>query len=115
MGFGHRLFRGNDPRAAALKVALQPITDAADRLAFVEHAEARIAAVMARLKPGRHLPANIEVFAALILNAIGIPREAFTATFAVTRAASWIAHGREQQKTGRLIRPETRYVGPAVA
>ena len=115
MGFGHRLFRGNDPRAAALKIALREITDAADRLAFVEHAEARIAAVMDRLKPGRRLPANIEVFAALILNAIGVPREAFTATFAVTRAASWIAHGREQQKTGRLMRPETRYVGPPVS
>lgn len=115
MGFGHRLFRGNDPRAAALKVALGKMTDAADDLAFIDHVEARINAVVERLKPGRRLPANIETMAALIQNAIGIPREAFTATFAVTRAASWIAHGIEQQKTGRLIRPETRYVGPAVS
>jgi citrate synthase len=111
-GFGHRVFRGNDPRAAAMRKALQRMGAGASRLEFAAHLEERLAAVLARVKPGRRLPANVEVMAAILLDAIGIPRQAFTATFAIARSAGWIAHALEQQQTGRMIRPASAYVGP---
>ncbi len=111
MGFGHRVFRGNDPRAEAMRGALRRMGPAAGRLVFAEQVEQRVAAVLARVKPGRSLPANVEIAAALLLDAVGIPREAFTAMFAVARCAGWLAHAMEQQKTGRMIRPISRYVG----
>jgi citrate synthase len=111
-GFGHRVFRGNDPRAVAIRDALQQMGAGAGRLEFAAHLEERLAAVLARVKPGRRLPANVEVMAALLLDAVGIPRQAFTATFAITRSAGWIAHALEQQQTGRMIRPASAYVGP---
>jgi citrate synthase len=111
MGFGHRVFRGNDPRAEAMRGALRRMGPAAGRLAFAEQVEQRVAAVLARVKPGRALPANVEIAAALLLDAVGIPREAFTPVFAISRSAGWLAHAMEQQKTGRMIRPSSRYVG----
>jgi citrate synthase len=114
MGFGHRVYRGNDPRAAAMRKALRHMGSVAGRLEFAAQVEARVAAVVDRVKPGRKLPANVEIMAALLLDAVGIPREAFTAVFAVGRCASWIAHALEQQQTGRMFRPESRYVGPPV-
>jgi len=84
-GFGHRVFRGNDPRAAALRAALERMGSSAGRLQFAAHLEARLAAVLERIKPGRRLPANVEIMAALLLDAVGIPREAFTAIFAISR------------------------------
>jgi citrate synthase len=110
-GFGHRVFRGNDPRAAAMRAALQQMGAGASRSAFAAHLEERLATVLARVKPGRHLPANVEVMAAILLDAVGIPRQAFTATFALARSAGWIAHALEQQQTGRMIRPASHYVG----
>jgi citrate synthase len=114
MGFGHRVFRGNDPRAEAMRVALRRMGSAAGRLAFAEHVERRGAAVLARVRPGRSLPANVEIAAALLLDAVGIPRAAFTPVFAVSRCAGWLAHAMEQRQTGRMIRPTSRYVGAAV-
>jgi citrate synthase len=111
-GFGHRVFRGNDPRVAAMRAALQRMGAGANRLAFAAHLEERLAVVLARVKPGRHLPANVEVMAAILLDAVGIPRQAFTATFAIARSAGWIAHALEQQQTGRMIRPASHSVGP---
>jgi len=113
-GFGHRVFRGNDPRAAAMRAVLQRMGPAARRLEFASHLEQRVAAVAARVKPGRRLPANVEVMAALLLDAVGFPRQAFTAVFAITRSAGWIAHALEQRATGRMIRPASHYIGPKV-
>lgn len=113
-GFGHRVFRGNDPRAAALRAALQRMGPGASRLEFVSRLEERVAAVIERVKPGRRLPANVETMAALLLDAVGIPRQAFTAIFAISRSAGWIAHALEQQRTGRMIRPASHYVGPKI-
>jgi len=112
MGFGHRVFLGNDPRAEAMRIALRRMGPAAGRLDFAEHVERRVAAVLARVKPGRFLPANVEIAAALLLDAVGIPRDAFTPVFAVSRCAGWLAHAMEQRQTGRMIRPVSRYVGP---
>ena len=112
MGFGHRVYSGNDPRSEAMRAALQRM--GAPRLAFAAHLEQRVAAVVQRVKPGRRLPANVEIMAAILLDAVGIPRDGFTAVFAISRCPGWIAHALEQQQTGRLIRPTSRYVGPPV-
>ena len=113
MGFGHRVFRNGDPRAQALRGALQRLGPGAGRLAFAAEVDARVAAVFARLKPGRPgLQPNVEINAALLLDAVGIPREAFNPVFAVGRMPGWLAHAMEQRRTGRLIRPASAYIGP---
>ena len=67
---------------------------------------------LARHKPGRSLQSNIEMNAALLLDAVGVPRDAFTQVFAIARSAGWLANALEQQKTGRMIRPASNYIGP---
>jgi citrate synthase len=114
MGFGHRVFRGNDPRADAMRQSIRAIGPDAGRLDFADRLERAVAAAMERIKPGRTLPPNVEITAALLLDAVGIPREAFTPVFAVGRSAGWLAHAMEQQKTGRMIRPVSAYVGPPI-
>jgi citrate synthase len=113
MGFGHRVWRGRDPRADALKAALLQLGPAAGRIAFAEEVERRALAALHRRKPERVLETNVEFYTALLLEAVGLPREAFTPVFAMARSAGWLAHAMEQQKTGRLIRPVARYIGPA--
>jgi citrate synthase len=113
MGFGHRVFRHGDPRADELRKALERLGPGAGRLAFAAEVERRVREVFARLKPGRPaLQPNVEINAALLLDAVGIPRDAFTPVFAVGRCAGWLAHAMEQQRTGRLIRPSSAYIGP---
>jgi len=117
MGFGHRVFRLGDPRAELLHTALLRLADklgpAASRLAFAAEVERAVGAAFARLKPGRPpLQPNVEINAALLLDAVGLPRDAFTPVFAVARAAGWLAHAMEQQNEGRLVRPSSTYVGP---
>jgi citrate synthase len=117
MGFGHRVFRLGDPRAALLGQALQRIGEAlgpgASRLPFAARLERAVAAASAKLKPGRSpLQPNIEINAALLLDAVGFPRDAFTPVFAVGRGAGWLAHAMEQRTVNRLIRPASAYVGP---
>ena len=114
MGFGHRVFRGNDPRAEAMRRSLAAMGPMAGRLQFASHVEARVAAAMDRVKPGRTLPPNVEIMAALLLDAVGFQRDAFTPVFAVARCAGWVAHALEQQKSGRMIRPTSKYVGVAI-
>jgi citrate synthase len=116
MGFGHRVYRVRDPRADALKGAVGALARAgavdARRLALAEAVETAALAVLKRRKPGRRLDTNVEFYTALLLEALGFPRDAFTAVFAMGRMAGWIAHAREQAGGGRLIRPQSRYVGP---
>ncbi len=117
MGFGHRVFRLGDPRAAVLRSALERLAAAlgpgAGRLAFAAEVEREVGAAFARLKPGRPpLQPNVEINAALLLDTVGLPRDAFTLVFAVARGAGWLAHAMEQQREGRLIRPSSAYVGP---
>ena len=113
MGFGHRVFRVRDPRADLLRAALQRLDPGSQRLAFAQDVERRALAALQRRKPGRRLEANIEMDAALLLDAIGLPRDAFTPVFAIARAPAWIAHALEQQRTGRMIRPASSYIGPS--
>jgi citrate synthase len=114
MGFGHRVFGGGDPRGQVLEAALRRL-GREDRLAFAAEVERRAAAAFARLRPGRELKPNVEIHAALLLDAVGLPRAAFTPVFALARAAGWLAHAMEQQKTARYIRPSSVYVGPKPA
>jgi citrate synthase len=112
MGFGHRVYRVRDPRADVLKRAVAHLKGRDNRLALAEAAEAAALAALARHKPGRRLDTNVEFYTALLLEALGIPRAGFTPVFAVGRMAGWIAHAVEQERTGRIIRPQSRYVGP---
>jgi citrate synthase len=112
MGFGHRIYRVRDPRADVLKAAIERLAaDGAD-LPFAGEVEAYIREALRRKNPDRPLETNVEFFTAILLDALAIPRQAFTPVFAVSRAAGWTAHAREQQRTGRLIRPSSCYVGP---
>jgi citrate synthase len=112
MGFGHRVFRLRDPRADMLRAALLRLDPNSPRLAFAKRVERAAVAALERRKPGRRLEANIEMDAALLLDAIGLPRAAFTPVFAMARAPAWIAHALEQRRSGRMIRPASAYVGP---
>jgi citrate synthase len=118
MGFGHRIYRVRDPRADALKAALHRMGASAaraDRLALAEHVERIALDALRSAKPERVLQTNVEFYTALLLEAVGFPAHAFTCVFAAGRVTGWIAHAREQQATGRLIRPQSRYVGPRPA
>jgi citrate synthase len=112
MGFGHRVFRHRDPRADLLRTALRKLDPDSRRLKHLMDVERRAVAALQRRKPGRRVEANIEMDAALLLDAIGLPREAFTPVFAVARCAAWLAHAMEQKQTGRMIRPASTYIGP---
>ena len=115
MGFGHRIYKVRDPRADVLKKAVATLPATAGRLAFASEVEKGAIAALRRHKPGRRLDTNVEYYTALLLEALDIPREAFTALFAVGRAAGWCAHVFEQEKGGRIIRPQSNYVGPRPA
>lgn len=115
MGFGHRIYRVRDPRADALKAALRRLNPATPRLAFAERVEERALALLRRHRLGRAIDTNVEFYTALLLDALGVPRDAMVSVFAMSRVAGWIAHALEQQRTGRIIRPASRYIGPAPA
>jgi citrate synthase len=116
MGFGHRVYRVRDPRADALKGAVRMMAAEgaidAGRLKLAEAVEAAALAILKRRKPNRPLDTNVEFYTALLLEALGFPRDAFTAVFSMGRTAGWVAHAREQAIDGRLIRPQSLYVGP---
>lgn len=111
MGFGHRIYKVRDPRADVLKEAVAKLPETAGRLAYASEVEKGAIAALRRHKPGRRLDTNVEYYTALLLEALDIPREAFTALFAVGRVAGWSAHVFEQEKGGRIIRPQSNYVG----
>jgi citrate synthase len=111
MGFGHRVYRVRDPRADVLKGAIERLAAGGADLPFAGEVEAYIREALRRKNPNRPLETNVEFFTAILLDALSIPRQAFTPIFAVARAAGWTAHAREQQRTGRLIRPSSSYVG----
>jgi len=112
MGFGHRIYRVRDPRADVLKHAVERLAGNGTDLPFAGEVEAYIRAALKRKNPERALDTNVEFYTAILLDALTIPRQAFTPVFAVARAAGWTAHAREQQRCGRLIRPSSAYIGP---
>ncbi len=116
MGFGHRVYKVRDPRADALKGAVRRLTEGSNtapgRLAFAEAVETAALAILKERKPDRSLQTNVEFYTALLLEALAFPPSAFTGVFAMGRVAGWLAHAREQLAGGRLIRPQSVYVGP---
>ena len=110
MGFGHRVYKTDDPRSVLLKeVALRLGGDQAD---FATKVERTVVDVLAELKPGRELYANVEFYAGVVMDRCGLPRELFTPTFASSRVIGWCANILEQAADNRIIRPSARYVGP---
>jgi citrate synthase len=115
MGFGHRVYKVRDPRADVLAHAAERMYQAEGDMALYELAkevEATALRLLDEAKPGRNLKTNVEFFTALLLHGIGLPTELFTPTFAAGRVAGWIGHTFEQQRSGRLIRPDSVYIGP---
>ncbi|HRW04182.1 MAG TPA: citrate synthase/methylcitrate synthase [Caldilineaceae bacterium] len=114
MGFGHRIYRVRDPRAEVLAQEAARMFQADGDMALYELAktvEAKAVALLAEYKPGRNLQTNVEFYTALLLHGLGLETDLFTPTFAISRAAGWLAHCFEQQATGRLIRPQSHYIG----
>lgn len=112
MGFGHRIYRTRDPRADVLKAGLAELQREDGRIALAEAVETAALAALRRHKPDRLLETNVEFYTAVLLEAAGIDRSLFTPLFAVGRSVGWCAHVVEQQQTGKLIRPASRYTGP---
>ena len=110
MGFGHRVYKTDDPRSVLLKSVAQrlggPMAD------FAVQVEATVVDVLADLKPGRELYANVEFYAGVVMDRCGLPRDLFTPTFASSRVIGWCANILEQAADNRIIRPSARYVGP---
>jgi citrate synthase len=111
MGFGHRIYKVRDPRALVLERAAEELLDGSSLLAEARAHEAAVLEVLGRMKPGRGIATNVEFYTALVLHGLGFATEWFTAVFALGRLAGWLAHIAEQQTRGKLIRPESRYVG----
>jgi citrate synthase len=111
MGFGHRIYRVRDPRADVLRQAVATLGRTERDLGLAAEVEAYAREALRKAKPDRPLDTNVEFYTAILLDALEIPREAFTPIFAAARVAGWTAHAIEQQRTGRLLRPDSVYVG----
>ncbi|MCP3939006.1 MAG: citrate synthase/methylcitrate synthase [Actinomycetia bacterium] len=109
MGFGHRVYRADDPRAALLRRTTREMGSRHADLAL--EMEPIVLDALDRHRPDRELRTNVEYYAATVLDAVGLPRQLFTPTFAVSRIVGWMAHVCEQVEANRLIRPKSHYVG----
>jgi citrate synthase len=110
MGFGHRVYRAEDPRARVLRRTAREV--GAPRLGVAERLEDAALAELAARKPDRVLATNVEFWSAVVLDFASVPPELFTPLFSCARVGGWAAHILEQKREGRLIRPTARYVGP---
>jgi citrate synthase len=109
MGFGHPVYRTEDPRSRMLRgIAEQfggPLVE------FAVEVERQVEAILAELKPGRELHTNVEFYAGVVMELCGLPRTMFTPTFAAARVVGWSANILEQAEDSKIIRPAARYVG----
>jgi citrate synthase len=110
MGFGHRVYKTDDPRSLLLREVATEL--GGPQAEFARHVEATALRVLAELKPGRRLYTNVEFYAGVVMNSVGVPRDMFTPTFACSRTVGWTAAIIEQAANNRLIRPSALYVGP---
>jgi citrate synthase len=110
MGFGHPVYKTDDPRSVMLRGVAEglggPLVD------FAKQVEGTVIETLAELKPGRQLYTNVEFYAGVVMELCGLPREMFTPTFASSRVIGWCANILEQATDNRIIRPSARYVGP---
>src|SRR6188508_906056 len=112
MGFGHRVYRAYDPRAAALRKVAEGMEHKPDWLQMAIEVEDVALRVLAEKHPERPLRTNVEYYAAPVLMGVGLAPDLFPATFSLARHAGWTAHALEQAANNRLIRPDVNYVGP---
>ncbi|MFE7932614.1 citrate synthase/methylcitrate synthase [Streptomyces sp. NPDC057456] len=110
MGFGHAVYRTEDPRSRMLREIARRF--GGPRVEFAVEVERCVEAILAELKPGRELHTNVEFYAGLVMELCGLPREMFTPTFAAARVVGWSANILEQAEDSKIIRPAARYVGP---
>jgi citrate synthase len=110
MGFGHRVYKTQDPRSQMLGRVAERL--GGPRAELAKQVEQSVVDVLAELKPGRELYANVEYYAGVVFEQVGLPPELFTPTFTASRTIGWCAHVIEQASDNRLIRPTARYVGP---
>ena len=110
MGFGHRVYRAEDPRARVLRRTAREIR--APRIEVAEKLEEAALAELQERHPERVLGTNVEFWSAVVLDFAGVPPDLFTPMFSCARVAGWSAHIMEQKREGRLIRPTAAYVGP---
>ncbi len=113
MGFGHRVYRAYDPRAAALREVAESMERKPEWLALAIAVEDVALRVLAEKHPDRALKTNVEYYAAPVLMGVGLKPDLFPAAFALARHAGWTAHAIEQGANNRLIRPDMRYIGAA--
>ncbi|WP_198348125.1 citrate synthase [Plantactinospora sp. KBS50] len=113
MGFGHPVYRTEDPRSRMLREIAGSL--GGDLVDFAVTVERRVLELLAELKPGRELHTNVEFYAGVVMELCGLPREMFTPTFAASRVIGWCANVLEQAQDSKIIRPAARYVGPAPA
>jgi citrate synthase len=111
MGFGHRVYKAEDPRAEVLREMARTASDS-DFFELSLTTEDRALTLLNERKPGRRLYTNVEFYSAAVLAAVGLPGDMFTPTFAVARSVGWSAHVLEQVSNNRLIRPQSEFVGP---
>jgi citrate synthase len=109
MGFGHRVYRAEDPRARVLRRTCREL--GSPRYEVAEALEQAALAELHARKPDRVLATNVEFWSAVILDLADVPPELFTPMFTCARVAGWSAHILEQKREGRLIRPTAKYVG----
>ncbi|HYX43839.1 MAG TPA: citrate synthase/methylcitrate synthase, partial [Acidimicrobiales bacterium] len=110
MGFGHRIYKTDDPRSVMLRGVAERL--GGEMVDFAKQVEKTVVEVLAELKPGRQLYANVEFYAGVVMDKVGIPRVLFTPTFTSSRVIGWTAHVLEQAADNRLIRPSAHYHGP---
>ncbi|MEN9935838.1 MAG: hypothetical protein RLZZ387_2417 [Chloroflexota bacterium] len=108
MGFGHRVYKADDPRAAWLQRLSASLADASGVSRWYTISE-RVRSQVQEAKP---LPVNVDFYSASVYYTLGIPIDMFTPIFAISRVAGWTAHVYEQYSDNRLIRPESEYIGP---
>jgi citrate synthase len=112
MGFGHRVYRAYDPRAAALREVATQMSSIADWLELAVAVEDVALRVLEERYPDRPLKTNVEYYTAAVLQGVGLPPDLFPSTFAMARTAGWTAHAIEQARVDKLIRPDVLYTGP---
>jgi citrate synthase len=116
MGFGHPVYRTDDPRAVMLRSIARQLADGnetvAEFVALAMQVEARVLELFAELKPGHPIYTNVEYYAGVTMELCGVPRTMFTPTFASSRVIGWCANVLEQAADNKIIRPSACYVGP---
>ncbi len=112
MGFGHRVYKTDDPRSELLRSVAERLEPGSRKVELAKYVEKKAVEILKELKPGRMLYPNVEFYSGVVMEMIGMPPELFTPTFSCSRVIGWTAHILEQASDNRLIRPAASYTGP---